>query len=689
MGFRKDSDLLATTVEDYSELDTRWESEITEGWSLEEKAKFKSGDITGKNIAFGSVIGKNDKLRGEKATEDYTDYATERAKSLTPDNLDEQVALMKSEGLEFGNIDEAGAIEDNAIKGSIMDMLNDKSNIGKHEIIRTAETTRRLLTQNEINKSEDFDERHTLAFDLAFQQDEVKLLEGEFGKIKEMADLNRTLDDVESYYTTKKGYSPTDVKAIVDFASQYMPEGEKFGDDALTTDEKLDQIIVNKSVGAHLGDIGGKIKELQSLDVTSRDDRKIIAEKYGPISEALKNHGFLITLQQNKMSRTEAINQSFKNRELQSDLFAFSNTLQKDLNGDTINKKDDDVNIFKGLGRLAENYMHGAASKTIGDIGISQAMSNRLKIIGIDMVSSGKPLFAKTTAEFEETMAQIEQEVLADVEQNPDAYDRIISDRTRGEFGVPERRAFNMMLANSLQSANPRSASVAEFVGEGMTHERAESLYDSLSPSVFDEHSRINSRTPEQVQLEAMERDLRAVSSATPDIPLQSRDKSLSVSAPEIDNQSFRETVGELESTSNFNSVQDNKRLGVSDTTVTTNTVSDNIKKHGNKALGKFQIQGASAKDVMRKAGIDPDTFVFDEEGQEKIFGLLLERRGLDDFRSGKISVEEFALNVSKEWAAMPKDASGDSFYKGTGNNKALIGWDEYLELLKALKDGE
>jgi hypothetical protein len=93
-----------------------------------------------------------------------------------------------------------------------------------------------------------------------------------------------------------------------------------------------------------------------------------------------------------------------------------------------------------------------------------------------------------------------------------------------------------------------------------------------------------------------------------------------------------------------------------------------------------------TAKDVLKGKGIDPSTFVFNQEGQDKLFKMLLERRGLGDFMSGVITKEEFALELSKEWAALPKDAGGRSFWAGVGDNKAHRTWEDTLAMLDKLK---
>jgi hypothetical protein len=113
-------------------------------------------------------------------------------------------------------------------------------------------------------------------------------------------------------------------------------------------------------------------------------------------------------------------------------------------------------------------------------------------------------------------------------------------------------------------------------------------------------------------------------------------------------------------------------------------TVEQIGKKYGNKALGRYQIQYNTAIEELNRVGIKPSEFVFDEKGQDKIFDLLLKRRGkIQEYRAGKISREEVAQNLATIWAGFPKDASGKSRYEGVGNNKAHVEWNDVLLALE------
>ena len=132
--------------------------------------------------------------------------------------------------------------------------------------------------------------------------------------------------------------------------------------------------------------------------------------------------------------------------------------------------------------------------------------------------------------------------------------------------------------------------------------------------------------------------------------------------------------IADLESGNNYHILAGGKI----DKSITGKTVTELSNIYGNKAMGKYQIQSTSAKEVLRKNKYNPDTFIFNEEGQEKIARMLAARRGL-----GKIKDPiKLAYNLSQEWAALPKDKSNMSYYEGKHGNKALTTFDTVLKTL-------
>jgi len=153
--------------------------------------------------------------------------------------------------------------------------------------------------------------------------------------------------------------------------------------------------------------------------------------------------------------------------------------------------------------------------------------------------------------------------------------------------------------------------------------------------------------------------------------------------AGEVNTGGLASFIGGLESGNDYTKMVG----GAQDASVLNKTIDQLFdEKGGQFAMGRYQIQMRTAKDALRGAGIDSSTFKFDKAGQDKIFELLLKRRGLDDFMSGAISKEEFAKNLSQEWAALPKDASGAGWYDGDGTNKSLTSFSSVMGQLDSLK---
>lgn len=89
-------------------------------------------------------------------------------------------------------------------------------------------------------------------------------------------------------------------------------------------------------------------------------------------------------------------------------------------------------------------------------------------------------------------------------------------------------------------------------------------------------------------------------------------------------------------------------------------------------AAGKYQIIHKTLAGLKNEMGLTGEE-KFDEAMQDKMAETLLNRRGYDEYLAGEISEEKFMENVSMEWAAAPKDMSGESFYEGDGLNQAHI----------------
>jgi hypothetical protein len=142
--------------------------------------------------------------------------------------------------------------------------------------------------------------------------------------------------------------------------------------------------------------------------------------------------------------------------------------------------------------------------------------------------------------------------------------------------------------------------------------------------------------------------------------------------------------IGEIESGNSYTTLVG----GQKDESILTKTVSELKAEQGGRfAMGRYQIQMRTAEGILRKNNLDPTTFKFDEAGQDKLFKLLLEHRGLKDFLSGEITKEQFAKRLSMEWAALPENSGGLSYYDKDGRNKARTTWAKTMAMLEKLKE--
>jgi conjugal transfer mating pair stabilization protein TraG len=112
--------------------------------------------------------------------------------------------------------------------------------------------------------------------------------------------------------------------------------------------------------------------------------------------------------------------------------------------------------------------------------------------------------------------------------------------------------------------------------------------------------------------------------------------------------------------------------------------------KNGNpsSAVGKYQIIQPTLEGLVTELNISPDTH-FDAATQDKLAVALIERRGSVAFIEDKLTAAEFAHNLSKEWAALPRiigNAPESSYYAGDGLNASLVDSKTSLNAVEQFK---
>ncbi len=128
------------------------------------------------------------------------------------------------------------------------------------------------------------------------------------------------------------------------------------------------------------------------------------------------------------------------------------------------------------------------------------------------------------------------------------------------------------------------------------------------------------------------------------------------------------------ESKGNFNLLWGGKEANL-----TSMTVDEVLSMQGDMAKSGAKSTAAGGPQIIRKtlAGLKKELGLkgdemFSEGLQAQMMEKLLERRGLKDYKAGKISRQQFTNNLAKEFAALPT-SDGKSYYDGDGLNKAQV----------------
>lgn len=149
--------------------------------------------------------------------------------------------------------------------------------------------------------------------------------------------------------------------------------------------------------------------------------------------------------------------------------------------------------------------------------------------------------------------------------------------------------------------------------------------------------------------------------------------------------------IGSVESNNNYNAYFGN--AGNSAIVFTDMTIAEvldwqrNFVQQGSpsSAVGRYQILNTTLEGLVQELRLSR-TQKFSPATQDQMAIALLERRGAVKYVNSKLSDQEFAANLAKEWAALPKtigDNPNASYYAGDGLNKSRV---EVAEVLKAIE---
>ncbi|RYX78946.1 hypothetical protein EON76_04525 [bacterium] len=155
------------------------------------------------------------------------------------------------------------------------------------------------------------------------------------------------------------------------------------------------------------------------------------------------------------------------------------------------------------------------------------------------------------------------------------------------------------------------------------------------------------------------------------------------------------DTIAKVESNSNYNAYFGNAKN--SQIAFTTMPVKDVLawqqafvaQGNASSAVGRYQFIDSTLRGLVMQLKIDQNA-VFNETLQDTLATALLERRGLREYIDKQISREEFAHNLSKEWAALPRSIGENpqqSYYADDGLNKARLTTDELFSSIATLRE--
>jgi len=105
-------------------------------------------------------------------------------------------------------------------------------------------------------------------------------------------------------------------------------------------------------------------------------------------------------------------------------------------------------------------------------------------------------------------------------------------------------------------------------------------------------------------------------------------------------------------------------------------------------AVGRYQILNTTLSGLIQQFDIDTN-HKFDKAMQDKLAIALLERRGAVEYVNKELTREQFAANLAKEWAGLPKivgENPNDSYYASDGLNKARTTVDEVLKAIEPIR---
>jgi muramidase (phage lysozyme) len=149
----------------------------------------------------------------------------------------------------------------------------------------------------------------------------------------------------------------------------------------------------------------------------------------------------------------------------------------------------------------------------------------------------------------------------------------------------------------------------------------------------------------------------------------------------------LRDLIGGAESPRGYNIAQGNRVVNFTSMTVreAMQWQAANQGKGETQAIGRYQIMPKTLAGLVKKYDIDLNA-KFDENMQDRLANHLMDQRGYKDYMSGRKPLTDFMLDLSKEWAGLPKDKTGKIYHQDVGSNQRTVSVDLTVTTLENMR---
>jgi muramidase (phage lysozyme) len=130
--------------------------------------------------------------------------------------------------------------------------------------------------------------------------------------------------------------------------------------------------------------------------------------------------------------------------------------------------------------------------------------------------------------------------------------------------------------------------------------------------------------------------------------------------------------ISKAEGTRGYNDAFAHQHPGVDLSKMTINQVEALQRtQRGSPAIGRYQFMTATLESLKKDLNLSGNE-MFTPDMQERLARSLLQRRGYDQWKAGKLSDKDFMHNLSKEWAGLTDPNTGRGYYPNQTTGHSL-----------------